>query len=70
MGKQQGRALEKSSGLDYLHKESILQSGDVFAVTTDLVRVQDRSYESPTEWGPTHTLIHTLIQDSPKIAKP
>lgn len=60
MGEQQGRVLEKSSGLDYLDKESILQSGDVLAVTTDLVRVQDRSYEFPIKWGRNtpHSYLH------------
>lgn len=52
MGEQRGRVLAKSSGLDYLDKESILQSGNVLAVTTDLVRVQDRSYEFLIKWGP------------------
>ena len=53
MGEQQGRVLAKSSRLDYLDKESILQSGNVLAVTTDLVRVQDRSYEFLV--GPKHS---------------
>ena len=52
MDEQQGRVLAKSSGLDYLDKESILQSGNVLAVTTDLVRVQDRFYEFLIKWSP------------------
>ena len=37
-----GKSSEKRSGLVYLDKESILQSGNVLAMTTDLVKAQDR----------------------------
>lgn len=47
-----GGALEQSHGLAYLDKESILQGGDVLTVTTDLINVKDKLYESPIKQGP------------------
>lgn len=54
----------------YLDKEPIFQSGDVLAVTTDLMRVKDSPHEPPRTLLPGQTSLSPLPTILPKQLSP
>lgn len=75
LGDQMGQTREarlwhEALDFTYLDKEPIFQSGDVLAVTTDLMRVKDSPHEPPRTMLPGQTSLSPLPRILPKPLSP